>query len=54
MGSKTKLKGKKRGKKGRKQKEEKTAECKKQYKEEQGRQLLKIWWGRGRGKIGQE
>lgn len=42
------------GKKGRKQKEGKAAEQKKQSKEGQGGQLVKIWWGRSRGKIGQE
>lgn len=43
MGTKTELKGEKKGvKKGRKQKEGKTAEWKNQFKKEQEGQLLKI------------
>lgn len=50
MGRQTELEEKK----GRKQKEGKAAEQKKQSKEGQGGQLAKIWWGRSSGKIGQE
>lgn len=50
MGTKTELKGeKKRGKKGRNQKEGKTAEWKNQFKKRAGRAAAENLWGRGVG-----